>query len=296
MARIGFIGTGIMGGAMAGRLLRAGHEVCVHTRSPGKARALLDDGAVWCATPGEVAACPIVFTMLGLPSDVEQVYLGAEGLLARAEPGAILVDFTTSSPDLAVRLAQAGAARGVTVLDAPVTGGDVGAREGTLAILVGGDMQVLEVVRPLLDCLGRRVVHFGPPGSGQQAKLVNQIAIAGTVQGVAEAVAYAQAQGLDTARVLEAISGGAAGSWQLNQLGPRMAAGDFAPGFLVRHLLKDIGLALEQARQCGIVLPALALAKDRYERLAERLGDEVGSQALVAEMVAAGGEGACSSD
>jgi 3-hydroxyisobutyrate dehydrogenase len=278
---VGFVGTGVMGRSMAGHLLDAGCALRVHNRTRDKAADLLRRGATWCATPGEAAAgSDVVFTIVGYPRDVEEVYQGADGLLARARPGTVLVDMTTSSPELARRLAAAGSTRGVEVLDAPVTGGDKGAREATLTILVGGSAAAFERVRPLLAAIGRNIVRFGDSGAGQHAKLANQIAIAGTLQGVCEAMAYARGAGLDAGQVLAAIAGGAAASWQLQNLGPKMLSGDFAPGFYVKHLIKDLELALAEGARAGLDLPSLRLALERYRELAAAGGAEQGTQAL----------------
>jgi len=283
-ATVGFIGTGVMGRSMAGHLLDAGHHLLVYNRSRDKAGDLLRRGAVWCDTPAALAAgCDVVFTIVGFPADVAEVYLGGHGLVAHARPGAVLVDMTTSSPSQAEQIAAAAAARGVFALDAPVTGGDKGAREATLAILVGGDPAAFAHVRPLLALMGKTIVHLGAAGCGQHAKLANQIAIAGTIQGVCEALAYAQGMGLDTARLLDAIDSGAAGSWQLRNVGPKMLSGDFAPGFFVKHFVKDMTLALDAASRAGIELPALKLARDRYAELATAGGAELGTQGIFRE-------------
>ena len=281
---VGFIGTGVMGSSMAGHLLAGGCKLRIYNRSRDKADELLRRGAVWCDTPADVAAgSDAVITIVGFPKDVAEIYLGERGLVAHARPGAILIDMTTSSPDLAEQIAAAAAARGVLALDAPVTGGDKGAREATLTILVGGDDAAFERVQPLLSLIGRKVVRLGAAGAGQHAKLANQIAIAGTLQGVCEAMAYARCMGLDAPKLLDAIGGGAAGSWQLQNCGPKMLAGDFAPGFYVKHFIKDMGLAMDAARRAGIELPALKLALERYAELAAAGGAELGSQGLFRE-------------
>lgn len=273
-----------MGCAMAGHLLDAGYTLRVFNRTADKAGPLLRRGAVWCETPAAVAeSSDAIFTIVGLPRDVEQVYLSADGLVARARPGAVLVDMTTSSPTLARQIAKAAADRGVSAMDAPVTGGDKGAREATLTFLVGGDADAFERMRPLFSAMGRRIVRLGGPGAGQDAKLANQIAIAGAIQGVAEALAYCRGRGLDAAAVLDAIQEGAAGSWQMRNIGPRMLAGDEAPGFLVRHLIKDLQLAQDACREAGVDLPAMELALARYRRLAEAGGEMLGTQALFRE-------------
>ena len=285
---VGFIGTGIMGRSMAGHLLAAGHPLHVFNRTRAKAQDLLDRGATWHESPGDVAAAAdVVITMVGLPADVEEVHLGGtgavprgRGIVDRARPGAVLVDMTTSSPVLAARIAAAAAARGVAALDAPVTGGDVGARNATLVIMAGGDAATLERVRPILARLGRSIAHLGPAGAGQRCKLANQVAVAIGMVAWCEALAHARAGGLDPAAVRETIAGGAAGSWALEHLAPRALAADFAPGFLVRHLLKDIAIARAVAAETATELPGLEVAERLYRVVAERGGIDDGTQAL----------------
>jgi 3-hydroxyisobutyrate dehydrogenase len=279
--RVGFIGIGVMGASMAGHLLDAGCELGVYTRTRDTASDLEGRGAVWHANAGSLAGVSdVVFTMVGYPSDVESLYRGEDGLLAAAAPGAVLVDCTTSSPTLAATLAAEGAARGVAVLDAPVTGGDVGARAGTLSVMVGGEARAFERIRPLLDTFSSRVVLQGEAGAGQHAKMANQIAIASTMLGMCESLAYAQAAGLDLDRVLESVSGGSAGSWSLSNLAPRALAGDLARGFYVKHFVKDLRIALESAASLGVGLPGLELAMRLYERLAADGHADDGTQAL----------------
>ena len=279
---IGFIGTGVMGASMAGRLLNAGCTLHVHNRTRSKAQPLLDHGATWHDQPGEIAeACPIVFTIVGYPDDVEQVYLGQAGLVAHAKPGSVLVDMTTSRPDLAERIAEEASRRQVRVLDAPVSGGDRGAREGTVTIMVGGDAEAFEQVRPLFDVMGGKIVHQGRAGAGQHTKMANQIAIAGNILGVCEALGYVEQAGLDPETVLESIGGGAAGSWTMSNLGPRMIEGDDEPGFYVEHFIKDLGIACELARHMNLEAPGLELALQRYQQLAEAGHGRRGTQALI---------------
>jgi 3-hydroxyisobutyrate dehydrogenase len=280
--RIGFIGLGIMGRSMAGHLLAAGHELRVYNRSRDKADELLARGARWCDSPGEVAAASeVVITMVGYPADVEQVYLGQGGIVERAAAGALLVDMTTSSPSLARRIAQAARARGCGALDAPVSGGDVGAREARLSIMAGGEQADFERALPVLSLMGKNIVLLGGPGTGQHTKMCNQIVIASTIVGVTEGLVYARHAGLDPQTVLQAIGGGAASGFQLNVLGPRIIAGDFAPGFFIEHFLKDLGIALGEAEQMGLELPGLALARGLYQRMAERGLGRDGTQALI---------------
>jgi 3-hydroxyisobutyrate dehydrogenase len=290
--RIGFIGTGIMGASMAGHLLDAGCTLHVHNRTRKKAEPLVARGATWHDTPESVAAaCPVVITMLGYPADVEQTYLGGggvylgggpggAGLVAAARPGTLLIDMTTSSPTLAARLAAAAAARGLATLDAPVSGGDVGARNATLVIMCGGDEAAFARALPLFQRLGRSITRLGPPGAGQRCKLANQVAVAVGMVAWCEALAHAEAGGLDPAAVQQVIAGGAAGSWALTNLAPRALSGDFAPGFLVKHLVKDIGIALEAARESGIELPGLATAARLYDAVVARGWEDEGTQVL----------------
>lgn len=279
--RIAFIGTGVMGRSMAGHLLAAGNETTVYNRTKSKADELVGNGARWAPTPAEASrGAEVVFTIVGFPDDVEEVYFGSDGIFAAAERGAILVDMTTSRPDLAVRIADEASGRGMQALDAPVSGGDVGAREARLSIMVGGDEKSFATVKPLFDLMGANIVLQGPPGSGQHTKMCNQIAIAAGMLGVCESMAYAQASGLDPERVLESIASGAAGSWSLSNLAPRMIAGNFAPGFYVKHFIKDLSIAIESADQLGLSLPGLDLAKRLYVELAESGGEDDGTQAL----------------
>ena len=271
-----------MGAPMAGHLLAAGHELTVSTRTPEKAEPLVARGAALVSTPAEVArAAEVVFTMLGLPDDVRSVMFGPDGVIDAAAPGSVLVDCTTSEPALAVEIAEAASERGVGAVDAPVSGGDVGAREARLSIMVGGAEEHVDRVRPLLDVMGATVVHQGPAGAGQHTKAVNQIAIASTMIGVSEALLYAQAAGLDPETVLASISSGAAGSWSLSNLAPRMIDGDFAPGFFVEHFVKDLGIALHEAERLDLQLPGLSLAAELYRRLLADGGGRSGTQALI---------------
>lgn len=278
---IGFIGLGVMGKSMAGHLLEAGHPLHVYNRTRSKAEPLLERGAQWASSPRDLAReCRVIFTVVGYLRDVEQVYFGEEGLLAGLQPGAVLVDMTTSSPELAKRIATAAQEAGGLALDAPVSGGDRGAREGTLSIMVGGDDEAFAQVRPLLEVMGENIVLQGPAGSGQHCKLCNQIAIAANMIGVCEAMAYARKAGLDPDTVLKSISTGAAGSWSLTNLAPRMLKGDFDPGFFVRHFIKDMDLATEAAEGMGLDAPGLKLALERYRELASKGHEMDGTQAL----------------
>jgi 3-hydroxyisobutyrate dehydrogenase len=281
---VGFIGTGVMGASMARHLLNAGHPLQVFNRTPDKARALLDAGAKWCERPELVAAnAAVVITIVGMPEDVEGIYLGPSGLVERAPRGALLIDMTTSDPELARRIAEKGQARGVAVLDAPVSGGDVGARNATLSIMVGGDTAAYERALPLFQRLGKTIVHQGPPGAGQYTKLCNQVAIAATMLSVSESMALAESAGLNPERVLESITSGAANSWSLANLMPRALKGDYAPGFAVRHFTKDLRIALACADRLGLKLHGLELAKRLYEALEARGDGDKGTQVLLRE-------------
>lgn len=290
MTRVGWIGTGVMGRSMCGHLLDAGHEATVYTRTKERAAPLLERGAAWASSPVEVAAASeVVFTIVGFPTDVREVVLGPDGVLAGAREGSVLVDMTTSEPSLAVDIHEAAAARGVAALDAPVSGGDVGARAGTLSIMIGGEAATVERVRPLLEAMGKTIVHQGGPGAGQHTKMVNQILIATGMIGVCEALLYAHRAGLDPATVLESVAGGAAGSWSLTNYGPRMLSGDFAPGFMVGHFVKDMGIALAEARRLRLSLPGLALAEQLYVALQAQGGGRRGTHALVLALASLSG-------
>jgi 3-hydroxyisobutyrate dehydrogenase len=280
-ASIGFIGTGVMGRSMASHLRAAGHPLHVYNRSPEKAADLVAAGAILEKSVAALASeVDIVITIVGYPEDVEAVYLGCDGVVANAREGALLIDMTTSDPDLAVRIADAAEERTISALDAPVSGGDIGAREARLSIMVGGEKQGFERALPVLGLMGKNIVHQGPPGSGQHTKMCNQIAIAAGMVAVCESLAYAKAAGLDTETVLRSIESGAAGSWSLSNLAPRMLKGDFAPGFYVKHFLKDMRIALASAERLGLELPGLVLAKRLYDQLAAEGGAEDGTQAL----------------
>ena len=280
--RIGWIGTGVMGAAMCGHLLERGHPVTVFTRTRARAEALLARGATWADSPRAVAArSDVIFTIVGYPHDVREVVLGADGALAGAAAGAVLVDMTTSEPSLAREIEAAARARAVASLDAPVSGGDVGAREARLSIMVGGDAAAFARVQPLFACMGRTIVLQGPAGSGQHTKMVNQILIASNMVAIAEGLLYAHRAGLDLPTVLASVSGGAASSFGLSTYVPRVLAGDFAPGFAVDHFVKDMGIALAEARRMRLALPGLALAESLYVALQAHGHGRSGTQALV---------------
>jgi len=279
--RIAWIGTGVMGASMCGHLLDAGHPVTLFTRTQAKAQPLIDRGAVWAATPREAAAtADVVLTMVGFPADVREVYFGADGVLAGAKSGAMLIDMTSTSPTLAKEIDQAARAKGLSSLDAPVSGGDVGARNATLSIMVGGDAAAFEGAQPILQRLGKTIIHQGPAGAGQHTKLCNQIVISGTMIGVCESLLYGHRAGLDLETMLQSIRGGAAACWALDNLAPRVLKGNFEPGFFVDHFVKDMGIALEEAARMQLPLPGLTLVHSIYTR-AQQLGyGRKGTQAL----------------
>ncbi len=263
--RIGWIGTGVMGRWMCQHAMTKGYAATVHNRSRDKAQPLIDQGAAFADSPKGVAErADVVFAIVGFPKDVREVFLGPQGALAGSKPGTILVDMTTSEPGLAREIHEAARAKGVGSVDAPVSGGDVGAREARLSIMVGGDAEVVDAVRPLFECMGKTIVHQGPAGAGQHTKMVNQILIATNMIGVCEALLYGHKAGLDLNTVLQSVGGGAAASWSLNNLGPRIINRNFDPGFFVEHFIKDMGIALDEARRMGLSLPGLALANQLY--------------------------------
>lgn len=265
MQKIGWIGTGVMGRSMCSHILKKGHEVSVYTRTKEKAQDLCNAGAHWKESPEEVAkASDIVVTMVGYPKDLEEVVLGEKGIFTGVKPGTIFIDMTTSEPSLAKEIYEKGKSLGVDSLDAPVSGGDVGAREAKLAIMVGGDREVYDKALPLFKVMGTNIAYMGPAGAGQHTKMINQIHIATTMIGLVEALLYAHKAGLDMLEVIELIGKGAAGSWSLNNYGPRIAKGNFDPGFFVKHFVKDMGIALKEAEKMKLSLPGLALAEQFY--------------------------------
>ena len=306
---LGWIGTGIMGRSMCGHLLAASHSVTVFSRTPSKAEDLLARGATWAPTPRAVAeASDVVFTMVGFPEDVRDVYFGAHGLLAtraagvaagqpwaaavddkpdavvprlQARKNQLFIDMTTTEPSLAIEIAVASRALGGSAVDAPVSGGDVGARNAALSIMIGGEPDAVARARPLFEILGKNIVHQGGPGAGQHAKMCNQIVIAGTMIGVCESLVYAARAGLDLETMLTSIKSGAAGCWTLENLAPRVIKRNFDPGFLVEHFLKDMGIALEEARRMKLALPGLALVHQLYVALQAQGHGRGGTQALV---------------
>jgi 3-hydroxyisobutyrate dehydrogenase len=264
--RVGWIGTGVMGRWMCGHLIGKGYQATVYNRSADKTKPLVEAGASRAHSPKEVAErSDVVFAIVGFPRDVREVFLGPAGALAGSKPGTILVDMTTSEPSLAREIYEQALAKGVSSVDAPVSGGDVGAKNAALSIMVGGDAEVVEAVRPLLECMGKTIIHQGPAGAGQHTKMVNQVLIASGMIGVCEALLYGYKAGLNLETVLQSVGVGAAGSWSLNNLGPRIIARNFEPGFFVEHFIKDMGIALAEAEKMNLCLPGLALAKQLYE-------------------------------
>ncbi len=278
---IGWIGTGVMGASMAGHLQKAGHELSVFSRTKKKAEGLLEKGAQWYDSPAEVAEnSDIVFTIVGLPADVREVYLGEKGILSGEPTCSIVVDMTTSQPSLAKTLFEESAEKGVESLDAPVSGGDVGARDAKLAIMVGGKKEIFEKVFPLFQLMGPTISYMGGPGAGQHTKVANQVLVAGNMIGACECLLYAVKQGLDMQQVIDIVGKGAASSWAINILGPRVVKGDFGPGFFVEHFIKDMKIALEESAAIGLSLPGLALVQQLYIAVQAQGHRRSGTQAL----------------
>jgi 3-hydroxyisobutyrate dehydrogenase len=279
--RIGWIGTGVMGASMCGHLMRAGFAATVFNRTKAKAEKLLSFGAAWAESPRAVArASDVIFTIVGYPNDVRSVILGEDGVLSGCEKGKIIVDMTTSQPSLAVEIAQAAVKIGAHAIDAPVSGGDVGAREAKLSIMIGGEKDVVEALTPCWEAMGKTYVHQGPPGAGQHAKLVNQILVAANMIGVCESLLYAFKAGLDLDKVMQSVTPGAAGSWALSNLAPRIIANNFAPGFFVEHFIKDMGIILDECRRMELCLPGLALVHQLFISLKANGHGRDGTQAL----------------
>jgi len=280
--KIGWIGTGVMGSSMCGHVLTAGYRVSLCSRTQAKAQPLVDLGATWADNPRAVAAeSDIIFTMVGFPQDVRTVYFGEAGILAGARSGTVLVDMTTTDPTLSREIAKRASAKGLAAMDAPVSGGDVGARNATLSIMVGGDRRAVQAVVPLFELMGKTIVHQGGPGTGQQAKLCNQIVIAGTMIGVCESLLYGYKAGLDLNRMLDSIRGGAAACWTLEHLAPRILQRNFDPGFFVEHFVKDMGLALEESKRMGLELPGLTLVHQLYQTVMALGHGRSGTHALM---------------
>lgn len=282
MKKVAWIGVGIMGKSMVRNLMRAGFELHIYARTRAKVEDVIGEGAVFHAAIGDcVKGCEAVVTMVGFPKDVEEVYFTPGNILDSAEPGAYLIDMTTTSPALAEKLYVEGVKRGYRVVDAPVTGGDTGAKAGTLSILVGGEQEDFEACKPLFQAMGTNINHQGKAGCGQHAKMANQIMIAGTLSGVCEALTYAKAKGLDPHVLISSLATGAAGSKQLDAFGEKIVAGDYAPGFFLKHFVKDMGLALEEARRSGITLDILAQVLENYKDLEGEGYGDLGTQALI---------------
>lgn len=278
---IGWTGIGVMGSSMCGHLIDKGFTTTVFTRTKSKADGLLGKGATWAATPKAVAEqSDVVFSIVGFPNDVREVMLGDDGALAGSKPGNILVDMTTSEPSLAVEIADAAKAQGVTSIDAPVSGGDVGAREARLSIMIGGDKDTVDALQPCWEAMGKTIVYQGAAGAGQHTKMVNQTLIATNMIGVCEALLYAHKAGLDLETVMQSVGSGAAGSWSLANLGPRIIANNFDPGFFVEHFIKDMGIALDEAKRMQLALPGLALAHQLYIGLQAQGHGRDGTHAL----------------
>jgi 3-hydroxyisobutyrate dehydrogenase len=280
--RIGWIGTGVMGRSMCGHLIAAGYKATIYSRTKEKSADLIERGAKWAASPRDVAAeSDVVISIVGFPSDVRQVLLGDNGALAGCKAGSVIVDMTTSEPSLAVEIAEAAKKKGVVSIDAPVSGGDVGARNATLSIMIGGDAETIAALEPIWKTMGQKFIRQGGPGAGQHTKMVNQVLIATGMIGVCEALLYGYKAGLDLEKVLESVASGAAGSWSLSNYGPRMIAGNFDPGFFVEHFIKDMGIALAEARRMRLALPGLALAEQLYEAVAAQGYAKKGTHSLM---------------
>ena len=280
--KIGFIGIGVMGQSMVRNLMKKGYDVSVYNRTKAKAEAVVQEGAHWCDSPGACAADKdVVITIVGYPKDVEEVYFGSAGIIENAREGSVLIDMTTTSPKLSKCIYEAAARRGMAALDAPVSGGDVGAEKGTLSIMVGGDEDVFKTCLPVFEAMGTNIIYEGGPGAGQHTKMANQIAIAGAVSGVCEALAYAKAVGLDEQTMLDSISAGAAGSFQMSNTAPRILKNDFAPGFFVKHYIKDMKIAREEAEEASAHLEVLDKVLEMYESLEKEGYGDLGTQALI---------------
>jgi 3-hydroxyisobutyrate dehydrogenase len=280
--RIGWVGTGVMGLSMCRHIMEKGYGTTVFNRTKERAVPLIENGAIWVDSPGGVAEkSDVLFTMVGFPEDVREIYFGKSGILEAARPGAIFVDMTTTEPALAEEIYQAAKERGAFAVDAPVSGGDVGARSATLSIMTGGDGEVVEAVQPILEAMGKNIVYQGPAGSGQHAKICNQIVIAGTMIGVCESLIYGFKAGLDLPTMLSSIQGGAARCWALDNLAPRILRRDFAPGFFVDHFVKDMGIALKESARMGLSLPGLALVYQLYLAVKAQGYGKSGTQALI---------------
>lgn len=280
--KIGFIGTGVMGASIVKHLLNAGHEVTIYTRTKSKAEELIALGAMWASSPAEASKDQhIIFTMVGYPKDVEEVYFGTGGIFSVVNEDTILVDMTTSEPTFAKKIYNEAKSKGLHSLDAPVSGGDIGAKNGTLSLMVGGDFNIFEKMKPVFEVFGQNIIYQGEAGNGQHTKMCNQIAIASGMIGVCESMAYGLKAGLSMDDVLRSITAGAAGSWSLSNLAPRILQGDLEPGFYIKHIIKDMKIALDEAERMNLQLPGLALAKSMYDQLLEEGYGDNGTQALI---------------
>ena len=279
--KLGFIGTGVMGAAMAGHLQAAGNELYVYNRTKEKAQGLINAGAVWCDDIKTIATqADIIFTIIGMPKDVENVYLAENGLINNAKPGAILVDMTTSKPELAKKIYDTGKNKEISCVDAPVTGGDVGAKNATLTIFLGGDENICNKLIPYFEIMGKYITYLGTSGSGQHGKMANQIAISGATVGMIESLSYAKAAGIDMTKIAEAIATGSGGSWQMTNMAPRAIVGNFEPGFYIKHFIKDMKIAVDEAKASNLELPGLELVLSQYKKLEEQGLENLGTQGL----------------
>lgn len=282
MRKIGFIGIGVMGQSMARHLMNKGYEVAVYTRTKEKAQGIIEEGAKWCESVAECAkGRDVVITMVGYPKDVEEVYFGESGVLASADQGTYLIDMTTTSPKLAIKIDEVAQKKGLHALDAPVSGGDVGAQKGTLAIMVGGEESDFKACHEIFECMGTNIVYEGKAGNGQHTKMANQIALGGVITSLCEAMAYAKHVGLDMDKMLGSISTGAAGSWQMSNMAPRIAKGDLDPGFYIKHYIKDMTIALEEGHDAGLKMEMLEKIRAMYEKLQDEGYGDLGTQALI---------------
>jgi 3-hydroxyisobutyrate dehydrogenase len=280
--RLGWIGTGVMGRSMCGHLRKAGYSIVVYNRTQSKADDLISQGATWANSPREVASqADVVFTMVGYPSDVRETILGSDGVLKGLKAGSILIDMTSSQPSLAVEIANEATKLGIYSLDAPVSGGDIGAREARLSIMVGGDEASFERLMPLWNLMGKTIQHHGGPGAGQHCKVVNQILVGGIMVSLCESLIYAYRTGANLERIITSVASGAAGSWSLSNLGPRILKGDFQPGFYVEHFLKDLGIALDESRRMGLKLVGVEVCEQLYRSLKEQGDGRLGTQSLI---------------
>lgn len=282
MKKIGFIGTGVMGASIVKHLLSAGYEVNVYNRTKSKTDELVELGAIWKDTPKDIAqTSELIFTMVGFPEDVEEVYYSDNGIFSGVQSGSILIDLTTSQPSLAEKIYKTAKEKGVSALDAPVSGGDLGAKNGTVTTMVGGDEEAFEIVKPVFMTFSGTLELQGPAGSGQHTKMANQIMIAGTMTGLTELLVYAKAAGLNLEKVLKTVGGGSAANWSLQNYGPRILKEDYSAGFFVKHFIKDLGIALDEAKKLGLNLPSTQNAKKLYDQLKDNGNGDDGTQALI---------------